>query len=362
MGQTLTNGIYLPNEGERNCYSGLAANWNTVDTLKGNYSLHAINVDIHVTAAEKEAWDGKADASALTAHTGDTTIHVTAEDKQAWNGKADASALTAHTGNTTIHGKADASALTAHTGNTTIHVTAEYKAKWDTVTTKANDADVLHKTDDETAAGIKTFSDLQIISYGTQYKGARNAYILPEFAAGYSGLSITTLSFSQAVKIGNFVLDANNKPTLDSSKAYIQIATGENNNNVNACILEPRNSTSSSLGTSSNKWNVINGINPGALGLPNYASRIDISGYITSITGSNNTYAPPADGFVFVRSDNATYLSIMDIPSGVCQVSQAGTAGTIGLYFPVLKGRGVYIKIVCTSLNIAYFIPSQGNA
>ena len=48
MGQTLTNGIYLPNEGERNCYSGLAANWNAVDTLKGNYSLHAINVDIHV--------------------------------------------------------------------------------------------------------------------------------------------------------------------------------------------------------------------------------------------------------------------------------------------------------------------------
>ena len=41
MGQTLTNGIYLPNEGERNCYSGLAANWNAVDTLKGNYSLHA---------------------------------------------------------------------------------------------------------------------------------------------------------------------------------------------------------------------------------------------------------------------------------------------------------------------------------
>ena len=344
MGSILTHGVFLPAEGERNCYEGLAANWTALDGLVGGYNVHISNTTIHVTAADKEAWNGKADASALTAHTGNTTIHVTAADKQAWNSKA------------------DASALTAHTGDTTIHVTAEDKAKWDAVTGKADDADVLHKTGDETAAGIKTFSDLQIISYGTQYKGARNAYILPEFAAGYSGLSITTLSFSQAVKIGNFVLDANNKPTLDSSKAYIQIATGENNSGVNSCILEPRNSTSSFLGTSSNKWNAINGINPGALGLPNYASRIDISGYITSITGSNNTYAPPADGFVFVRSDNATYLSIMDIPSGVCQVSQAGTAGTIGLYFPVLKGRGVYIKIVCTSLNIAYFIPSQGNA
>ena len=190
MGQTLTNGIYLPNEGERNCYSGLAANWNTVDTLKGNYSLHAINVDIHVTAAEKEAWDGKADASALTAHTGDTTIHVTAEDKQAWNGKADASALTAHTGNTTIHvtaedkeawnSKADASALTAHTGDTTIHVTAEDKqawdghvadtvkhvtaedkAKWDAVTSKADDSAVVHKSGDESVIGSKRFGVVQ---------------------------------------------------------------------------------------------------------------------------------------------------------------------------------------------------------
>ena len=122
----------------------------------------------------------------------------------------------------------------------------------------ANDSDVVHKSGNETIGGNKTFSDLQIITYGTQYKGARDAYIFPEFAAGYSGLSIATLGFAQTLKIGNFVLDANNKPTLDSSKAYIQIATGENSN-VNACILEPRNSTSSSLGTSSNKWSKIYG-------------------------------------------------------------------------------------------------------
>ena len=122
----------------------------------------------------------------------------------------------------------------------------------------AQDSDVVHKSGNETVGGKKTFSDLQIIGYGTQYKGARNAYILPEFSAGYSGLSITTLGFSQTVKIGNFVLDANNKPTLDSSKGYVQIATGESNG-VNTCVLEPRNSTSS-LGASANKWSKIYGI------------------------------------------------------------------------------------------------------
>jgi hypothetical protein len=122
----------------------------------------------------------------------------------------------------------------------------------------ALDNSVVHTSGNETISGSKTFNDLQIIGYGTQYKGSRNAYILPEFSAGYSGLSITTLSFAQTVKIGNFVLDANNKPSLDTSKAYIQIATGESNN-VNACVLEPRNSTSSSLGTSVNKWSKIYG-------------------------------------------------------------------------------------------------------
>ena len=191
----------------------------------------------------------------------------------------------------------------------------------------AQDSDVVHKSGDETIAGAKTFSDLQIIGYGTQYKGSRNAYILPEFSAGYAGLAITTLSFTQTVKIGNFVLDANNKPSLDTSKAYIQIATGENSN-VNACVLEARNSTSSSLGTSSNKWSKIygteyyygsgnvefstkfvttdtaqtitgnktfssiNGVEPSSLSLPsgNASDVIDISSYITDFSGTPNTY------------------------------------------------------------------------
>ena len=33
MGQTLPNGIYLPAEGERNCYDGLEGNWRSLDSL-----------------------------------------------------------------------------------------------------------------------------------------------------------------------------------------------------------------------------------------------------------------------------------------------------------------------------------------
>ena len=40
MGQTLTHGVYLPDEGERNCYNGLAANWSILDGAVGTVADH----------------------------------------------------------------------------------------------------------------------------------------------------------------------------------------------------------------------------------------------------------------------------------------------------------------------------------
>ena len=214
----------------------------------------------------------------------------------------------------------------------------------------------------QSISGEKTFNDLQIIGYGTQYKGARNAYILPEFSAGYSGLSITTLGYGQALKIGNFVLDANNKPTLDSSKAYIQIATGENNS-VNACILEPRNSTSSSLGTSSNKWNIINGLTPSSLGMPvtpSSTSYLDISGYITVLDSSApNTYTPPSNGYITFSVTGNLVQIFHDYGLQGKWTVQAGSANRG--FIPVLGGVEVKIYVTASVVDKFWFIPCQGN-
>ena len=121
MGQTLTNGIFLPNEGERNCYTGLEGNWRAIDGYIGDYNVHVADAVIHVSQADRNKWDA-------------------------------------------VENKADASALTAHTGNTTIHVTAEDKTKWDAVTGKANDTDAVHKRGAETIAGVKTFSATPIFA------------------------------------------------------------------------------------------------------------------------------------------------------------------------------------------------------
>ena len=44
MGQTLTHGIYLPDEGERNCYSGLAGNWQILDSSVGTIAEHSTQI------------------------------------------------------------------------------------------------------------------------------------------------------------------------------------------------------------------------------------------------------------------------------------------------------------------------------
>lgn len=142
MGTTLQHGVYLPNEGERNCYAGLKTNWEILDQKVADVtalqqavagalhreivaSLPTTDIDPNTiymilsgTSATENvynefmyvnnAWeligtsatdltnyytkgdvDGllllKASASDLTSHTGDTTIHVTASDKSKWN-------------------------------------------------------------------------------------------------------------------------------------------------------------------------------------------------------------------------------------------------------------------------------------
>ena len=142
MGTTLQNGVYLPSEGERNCYAGLKTNWEILDQKVADVtalqqavagalhreiveSLPTTDIDPNTiymilsgTSATENvynefmyvnnAWeligtsatdltnyytkgdvDGllllKANASDLTSHTGDTTIHVTASDKSKWN-------------------------------------------------------------------------------------------------------------------------------------------------------------------------------------------------------------------------------------------------------------------------------------
>lgn len=348
MGQTLTNGIYLPNEGERNCYSGLAANWNAVDTLKGNYSLHAINVDIHVTSAEKETWNGKADASALTAHTGNTTIHVTSADKEAWDG---------------------------HVADSVKHVTAEDKNKWDAVTGKADDSGVVHKAGAETITGEKIFSKYITSdgsSTGDEYSGnaKTNLWLMANRdTEELSGVLFDTFRQNTAQGTGTHILGFGIKENSIRYEGCRFSWIWDNNLNGYSFSIRPtyqgtNQAVEHCLGLSTDKWDKINGIEPSALSLPDLSAGIDISGYITNFSKGVNTYTPPGNGYILIRVRKTTldHVSIrIQQNYGLINSSETADFSTWGIYLPVVAGNSVEVYIYADSLAGAYFFPCQGN-
>lgn len=348
MGQTLTNGVYLPDEGERNCYTGLAENWRALDYLIGGYNVHIADAVIHVSQADRDKWDAvdnKADTTALTAHTGNTTIHVTAADKEAWNGKA------------------DASALTAHTGDTTIHVTAEDKNKWDAVTTKANDASVMHLTGDETATGIKNFVDNIVAK-----KIVSNASQL-QINAKTNADSVAIIAGSSATEGGGIWIYGKNS----SNQSHVAMQVYDTNaSTFHAARLNMDGSltptvANNGLGSSYFKWRGFNSINPGALSLPNLSAGVDISGYITT-GNTTQTYTPPTNGWISLgcaaSAQNAIY--VWDVTNGWGSSSRSISNDTYNnfsvLTIPVLAGTPITIELrAVTTLVWAKFFPCMGN-
>ena len=119
----------------------------------------------------------------------------------------------------------------------------------------------------------------------------------------------------------------------------------------------------SNLGTSTNKWKTLNGINPGALSLPDNSGYTNISGNITDLTGSVNSYTPPSDGYVMVNvkpnSDNYAFVSLERV---TVRSSSETTSGKNAMAtIPVIGGKSIDISVIGASIAQARFTPCLGN-
>lgn len=133
-------------EGLRNDVNTLSG---VVDTKLDASAYTPTDLSGYYTKTETDdLLDEKADLTVLTQHTSDTTIHVTSAEKTAWNNKSDFSGsyndltnkptiptATSELTNdsnfvTTATTTPINNALTAHTANTTIHVTQAEKDAW----------------------------------------------------------------------------------------------------------------------------------------------------------------------------------------------------------------------------------------
>ena len=125
----------------------------------------------------------------------------------------------------------------------------------------------------------------------------------------------------------------------------------EGNNNY----IAPITNNATDLGNSTNKWKTINGLNPGALSLPNHSGIIDVMGDIVpptgeadvNISGGTNSFTAPIDGWLVVRHDASTFVQIYrNSYNSPGTTASRPTEGKIVTSLPVIKDTLYTIIVV----------------
>ena len=226
---------------------------------------------------------------------------------------------------------------------------------------KANDSDVVHKNGDETIEGSKTFSNsFSVNSPSPRLKTKSTTYS----SETSSSMTIGDIAFLN--KNGGFsswILDQL-KDNLTKRLCFrVFPHTGGTykgfvfNDN---CALYPEN-TESSIGTSSNKWKTLNGINPGALSFPDNSKAVTIDTTNWDVAGVINTYTPPANGWIHIRVTEATELMIRWTGWKFGDRRVSATVTDLGITIPVVAGVTVDIVTVASGFKHCMFYPCFGN-
>lgn len=123
--------------------------------------------------------------------------------------------------------------------------------------------------------------------------------------------------------------------------------------------LKPITTSVTDLGTSTNKWKTLNGINPGALSLPS-SSYVTIDTTNWNLTGADNSYIPPEDGYLMCSSNTCTDVKIYDFTTRLGATSHSSTSKDNYVYIHVHKNDNCIVGFVGTS-PVARFYPCLGN-
>ena len=329
MGQTLEHGIFLPDEGERNCYDGLASNWTTLDVVVGGYRAHIANENIHITSAERNKWNnGVTQAYVLryanTSLTALGTVAFSALDNtdnikigdKVLDSEGKLFALTAVD---TANSSATLSALLIDLSKDSDLSNYYTMGETDTLlNNKADDSGVVHKAGAETIPGNKTFSGNNSFSktinssypivFSSQYANVqlgetpssdlslsrfdcndKNNDPLCYFRQLYQSSGTSTFQIFVRNKFANGTLSPSG--TYDYAYFGIGIESDKSQFAVLKGTFKPSTTNNYDLGTSTNKWKSLNGLTPSSLSLPSNTGYVDISSYFTNTgDGQTNSY------------------------------------------------------------------------
>ena len=127
----------------------------------------------------------------------------------------------------------------------------------------------------------------------------------------------------------------------------------------------PESDSDTDLGTSTNKWKTLNGINPGALSLPDVSNAVSIDTTDWDKTGNLISYTPPVDGWISIITDNSSAANYIrcayDNGDILAKANGNGYAQGLSVFLPVPKNTQVAIRLVCTTINTAKLYPCLGN-
>ena len=353
MGQTLTHGVYLPDEGERNCYSGLAANWQLLDGAVGTIAEHT------------SALSGKA-----------PLVHThTKSDITDFPAYGNAAGTICEGNDSRL---SDARTPVAHT-----HVTADV-------------TDLLNSN--HTWSGENTFTKpcktlgkkllTDITDLDDAYYNGEVCKFDPNTLHNPTGAYGNVLTINNAVNVPDNVYNSwITQIATAPDGSYLGFRNRSNGNawtSWTSILTEsrarPTVTNTYDLGSSSYQWNnlyankvntqSVNGINPGALSLPifgtTYRQALDTTDWV--LDGSvANTFTPSISGWLNIRISDLSGNYVI-IQSGAITVSNHGT-GTIpssiltralAILFPVEAGESVSIRLNTTSVA-GFIYPCQGN-
>ena len=409
--QVLENGVILPAEYSDDWYDDMTSNLTKLDDVIGSDSEKLSSTDVGAAALSNNYNDLDNLPTIPTVNDATLTIQKNGVDVQTFTANASSnvtanitvptktSDLTNDSDFVDISNPAVSSGITSakvtdydtHIADTDIHVTTADKATWNTVTSKADDSDVVHVTGDETVAGNKNFQGLLTTTPSESlwptglnttdditYLGREVIHLEYKSSGQLTDLSGGAWDVA-ALGAGCFFFRINNGKDI----RYKNLATGDVNripvvSGTNRFIndVTPNQDNTYGLGSSSLRWRTINGLNPGSLGMPDLNNGIDISSYLTNAgTVTPSEYTPSVNGYICVQIsadsppvirmyndygfDNTVYTERNEIGS-----TSGGTYTRFAsLIFPANKDVKVYIIIMPSTFGIisAKFFPCQGN-
>ena len=309
MGQTLTHGVYLPDEGERNCYSGLAGNWQILDTSVGTI---AANTAALAEKAPLVHTHVKSDITDFPAYGNAAGTICEGNDSRL----SDARTPVAHT-----HTKSDVTDLlnsdfipsannsydlgsSSYQWNNLYAKNYYYNGtawgldkanQWSSEQTcKSNSPKWINQNTNITM-GVAPASNQTCAFYNYDKNGNEIGRLISRVQS--DGKTVTWISAANLYKNG--AID----PTGSSVWANLYCAVDTNGypHVSTDCALTPNVNNTYDLGTSTNKWKTLNGVNPGALSLPDNSVYYSFNTDDFVYTGAYNEVTVPKKGWLYLR-------------------------------------------------------------